>query len=68
MDIFALIDKHPRAPLLSGPTPVEHLARLSRQLGSTWAKIFRLARPSGSRAGDTPPAITVVPDAVALAA
>ena len=33
MNIFALIDKHPRAPLLSGPTPVEHLARLSRQLG-----------------------------------
>src|SRR5690349_20652146 len=33
MSIFALIDQHPRAPLQSGPTPVEHLARLSRKLG-----------------------------------
>src|SRR5262245_23523893 len=33
MSIFALIDKHPRALLQSGPTPVEHLARLSRKLG-----------------------------------
>ena len=33
MNIFALIDKHARAPLLSGPTPVEHLARLSGALG-----------------------------------
>src|SRR5215813_9983538 len=33
MSIFALIDKHPRALLQSGPTPIEHLARLSRKLG-----------------------------------
>ena len=33
MSIFALIDKHPRALLQSGPTPIEHLARLSRELG-----------------------------------
>ncbi len=33
MDIFDLIDKHPRAALQSGPTPVEPLARLSRLLG-----------------------------------
>jgi D-cysteine desulfhydrase family pyridoxal phosphate-dependent enzyme len=33
MNTFASIDKHPRAPLLSGPTPIEHLARLSRTLG-----------------------------------
>jgi D-cysteine desulfhydrase family pyridoxal phosphate-dependent enzyme len=33
MSIFALIDQHPRARLQSGPTPVEHLARLSRKLG-----------------------------------
>jgi linoleoyl-CoA desaturase len=42
--------------------------RLSRQLGSTWSKIFRLALPSGTGAGDAPPAITVVPDAVVAAA
>jgi NADPH-dependent stearoyl-CoA 9-desaturase len=42
--------------------------RLSRQLGSTWSKIFRLALPSGSGSGDAPPAITVVPDAVVAAA
>ena len=33
MSIFALIDKHPRASLQSGPTPIEHLGRLSRELG-----------------------------------
>ena len=33
MNIFTLIDKHPRAPLQSTPTPLEHLARLSRRLG-----------------------------------
>jgi D-cysteine desulfhydrase family pyridoxal phosphate-dependent enzyme len=33
MNTFSLIDPHPRAPLLSGPTPLEHLARLSRRLG-----------------------------------
>ncbi len=33
MSVFALIDKHPRAVLQTGPTPVEHLARLSRKLG-----------------------------------
>ena len=34
--------------------------RLSRQLGSTWAKIFRLALPGGGGGVDGP-AITVVP-------
>jgi D-cysteine desulfhydrase family pyridoxal phosphate-dependent enzyme len=34
---FDAIAKRPRAPLLSGPTPIEHLARLSRTLG---AEIF----------------------------
>ena len=33
MTPFDLLQKHPRAALLSGPTPVEHLARLSRHLG-----------------------------------
>jgi D-cysteine desulfhydrase family pyridoxal phosphate-dependent enzyme len=33
MNIFTQIDQHLRAPLLSGPTPIEHLARLSRRLG-----------------------------------
>src|ERR1043166_8888059 len=33
MSIFALIDKYPRASLQSGPTPIEHLGRLSRELG-----------------------------------
>jgi D-cysteine desulfhydrase family pyridoxal phosphate-dependent enzyme len=33
MNIFTLIDKHPRATLQSAPTPLEHLARLSRRLG-----------------------------------
>ncbi|HEY1545892.1 MAG TPA: D-cysteine desulfhydrase family protein [Xanthobacteraceae bacterium] len=33
MSVFSLIDKHPRAPLQSAPTPLEHLARLSRKLG-----------------------------------
>jgi D-cysteine desulfhydrase len=32
MNIFDLIDKHPRATLQSTPTPLEHLARLSRRL------------------------------------
>src|SRR5262249_5788747 len=33
MSIFTMIDKYPRAPLQSGPTPIEYLARLSRKLG-----------------------------------
>ena len=33
MSIFRMIDKYPRASLQSGPTPIEHLARLSRMLG-----------------------------------
>ena len=33
MTSFDLLQKHPRAALLSGPTPVEHLARLSQHLG-----------------------------------
>src|SRR6185436_18988047 len=33
MTPFDLLQKHPRAHLLSGPTPVEHLLRLSRHLG-----------------------------------
>jgi D-cysteine desulfhydrase family pyridoxal phosphate-dependent enzyme len=33
MNIFTLIDKQPRARLQSGPTPIEHLPRLSRKLG-----------------------------------
>jgi linoleoyl-CoA desaturase len=41
---------------------------LSRQLGSTWSKIFRLALPSRSGSGATPPAISVVPDKVTQAA
>ena len=32
MSVFAAIDTHPRAPLQSGPTPIEYLARLSRKL------------------------------------
>jgi fatty acid desaturase len=43
--------------------------RFSRQIGSTWAKIFRLALPFGNRGQkDSPPAVTVVPDKVAVAA
>jgi len=43
--------------------------RLSRQLGSTWAKIFRLAVPFGLvGVKGTPPAVTVVPDNVSVAA
>ena len=30
---FAALAARPRAPLLSGPTPIEHLARLSKTLG-----------------------------------
>jgi NADPH-dependent stearoyl-CoA 9-desaturase len=39
--------------------------RFSRQIGSTWAKIFRLALPS--RRQDTPPAVTVEPEIRAAA-
>jgi linoleoyl-CoA desaturase len=43
--------------------------RLSKQLGSVWGKIFRLAVPFGTRRStDTPPAITVVDEKVAVAA
>jgi linoleoyl-CoA desaturase len=35
--------------------------RLSRQLGSTWSKIFKLALPSRGGADVTGPAVTVVP-------
>jgi len=43
--------------------------RLSRQLGSTWAKIFRLAVPFGLvGVKGTPPAVTVVHDNVSVAA
>ncbi|MGI8761331.1 MAG: fatty acid desaturase family protein [Jatrophihabitantaceae bacterium] len=43
--------------------------RFSKQIGSTWAKIFRLALPFGSRAeSDIPPAVTVVPSRVPAAA
>jgi len=40
--------------------------RLSRQLGSVWGKIFRLALPGGSAASE--PAVTVVPSKAAVAA
>ena len=33
MTPFDQLQKHPRAVLLSGPTPIEHLARLSQRLG-----------------------------------
>ncbi|MCW2648265.1 MAG: NADPH-dependent stearoyl-CoA 9-desaturase [Pseudonocardiales bacterium] len=43
--------------------------RFSKQIGSTWAKIFRLALPFGTRGQkDTPPAVTVVPKKVPVAA
>ncbi|MDT4900831.1 MAG: NADPH-dependent stearoyl-CoA 9-desaturase [Pseudonocardiales bacterium] len=43
--------------------------RFSKQIGSTWAKIFRLAVPFGPRGGtDTPTADTVEPKQVAVAA
>jgi linoleoyl-CoA desaturase len=43
--------------------------RLSKQLGSTWSKIFRLAVPFGTRDGsDSGPAINVVPDSAVEAA
>ena len=42
--------------------------RLSKQLGSTWAKIFRLALPSRSRDGSNAPAITVLPQKAPVAA
>jgi fatty acid desaturase len=39
--------------------------RFSRQIGSTWAKIFRLALPSTGRTrGGQPPAVTVVPEEI----
>ncbi len=43
--------------------------RFSKQIGSTWAKIFRLALPFGGRGEQEPtPAVTVVPDSVPVAA
>ena len=39
--------------------------RFSKQIGSTWAKIFRLALPSRSADASTPPAVTVVKEPVA---
>ena len=43
--------------------------RFSKQIGSTWAKIFRLAVPFGARGQKvTPPAVTVVPEKVPVAA
>jgi NADPH-dependent stearoyl-CoA 9-desaturase len=43
--------------------------RFSKQIGSTWAKIFRLALPLGLRGQqDSPPAVTVVPEKVPVAA
>ncbi len=43
--------------------------RFSKQLGSTWSKIFRLALPFGGQAAkDSPPAVTVVPEKVPAAA
>jgi linoleoyl-CoA desaturase len=41
--------------------------RLSKQLGSTWAKIFKLALPSRGN-GQDEPAVTVVPTTVRDAA
>jgi NADPH-dependent stearoyl-CoA 9-desaturase len=41
--------------------------RLSKQIGSVWAKIFRLAVPFGSQRADKP-AVTVVPDRAPVAA
>jgi linoleoyl-CoA desaturase len=35
--------------------------RFSKQIGSTWAKIFRLALPNGRDDSDAAPAVTVVP-------
>jgi NADPH-dependent stearoyl-CoA 9-desaturase len=35
--------------------------RFSKQIGSTWAKIFRLALPNGRDDSDSAPAVTVVP-------
>ncbi|HEV7205085.1 MAG TPA: acyl-CoA desaturase [Jatrophihabitans sp.] len=43
--------------------------RFSKQIGSTWAKIFRLAVPFGTRGGsDAPTAATVGPELVPVAA
>jgi linoleoyl-CoA desaturase len=43
--------------------------RFSRQIGSTWAKIFRLAVPSRTpAAADRGPALTVIPTVAAVAA
>ncbi|MCU1659041.1 MAG: acyl-CoA desaturase [Pseudonocardiales bacterium] len=43
--------------------------RLSKQLGSVWGKIFRLALPFGTRdEAGTPPTVAVVPDEIAAAA
>ena len=36
--------------------------RFSKQLGSTWAKIFRLAVPNGTSTTPEGPAILVIPD------
>ena len=41
--------------------------RFSKQIGSTWAKIFRLALPTRSGSDDAP-AVTVIPTKVAAAA
>jgi NADPH-dependent stearoyl-CoA 9-desaturase len=38
--------------------------RLSKQLGSTWGKIFRLALPNRGGGGEQQPAVTVVPSKV----
>jgi D-cysteine desulfhydrase family pyridoxal phosphate-dependent enzyme len=38
-DVFAALDRQPRARLLTAPTPIEHLARLSDKLGiDLWIK------------------------------
>jgi fatty acid desaturase len=43
--------------------------RFSRQIGSTWAKIVRLALPSTGRGRDEqPPAVTVMPQGISAAA
>jgi linoleoyl-CoA desaturase len=42
--------------------------RLSRQLGSTWAKIFRLALPNAERTAPREPAIRVLPRAEPVSA
>jgi NADPH-dependent stearoyl-CoA 9-desaturase len=48
--------------------PYNH-GRFSKQIGSTWAKIFRLAVPFGTRGGaKTPTPATVEPESVPVAA